>query len=161
MSWCCARANVLGMATLAAGVPGDSSTPLALVADAGDASATRSTGSTAFSHPGMPSRSSRARPMPRACLASGPKAPSRDVPLTCARSNSYWAANCPTSRAAVGTVMGVFFPVVLDTERDAERCCADAPEFRSAVPAATPAPPRLACAAAPAPPWPARRGSAR
>ncbi len=103
--------------------------------------------SIALSHPGIPSHSNTARPMPRGCPPDSGHAASRRAPMTWDRSNSYCTAYCRISLAgAVWTITGVFFPAASDTAGAAAGCCADGHGFRSAPPGSWRVPHHPACA---------------
>src|SRR5262249_12087035 len=104
------------------------------------ASDERSTASTVLSHPGRPSLSSRARPMPRVWPAVSPRAMSPTVPITWERSSSYCTVYWLGSSLARATIIGVFLPSAADREAAAAGYCADAPGRRSAVPELPPVP---------------------
>ena len=90
----------------------------------------RRTPSTAFSHPGMPSFSSKARPIPRAW--------SPPMPMTCDRSASYCTVYCLLSNIAPASINGVFFPVAADKEEAVVGYCAGALVRRNAATKVTP-----------------------
>ncbi len=129
------------------------------VLDAVDA---RITVSRAWSHPGIPSRSIRARPTPRGDPARpGRRASVTPAPITWARSRSYWTVYWVTSSAVASTITAVFFPAASGREAVGEGCCAGGRGCHSAPARAPPGARRPGCARTRAPPGPGSRALRR
>ncbi len=97
------------------------------------ASEARSTDSTVLSHPGIPSFSSRAKPIPRVWPAA---ASLRHAPYSAdnlrAKQFVLHAVLAVASSFAASTIIEVFFPPAADTEAAAAGYSADAPRRQSA-----------------------------
>jgi hypothetical protein len=126
---------------------------------AGRADEAQITASIALSHPGIPSRSNRARPTPRGPPTVSGRGTSHRAAMNCERSSSYCAVYRPGSTAATASaITGVFFPAASDTAGAAAGCCGGGHGCCSVRPRSQRAPRRSAYVRPRAPPgqvWPA------